>query len=40
MVRRPLGALDPAPESLLFIENVGNLVCPLCSISVNKAKWS
>ncbi|HXO52220.1 MAG TPA: hydrogenase nickel incorporation protein HypB, partial [Mycobacterium sp.] len=23
-----LGALDPAPESLLFIENVGNLVCP------------
>jgi hydrogenase nickel incorporation protein HypB len=28
MVRRALGALDPAPASLLFIENVGNLVCP------------
>lgn len=28
MVHRALGALDPAPESLLFIENVGNLVCP------------
>jgi hydrogenase nickel incorporation protein HypB len=28
MVHRALEALDPAPESLLFIENVGNLVCP------------
>jgi hydrogenase nickel incorporation protein HypB len=28
MVRRALEALDPAPGSLLFIENVGNLVCP------------
>ena len=28
MVHRALDALDPAPESLLFIENVGNLVCP------------
>jgi hydrogenase nickel incorporation protein HypB len=28
MVRRALDALDPAPGSLLFIENVGNLVCP------------
>jgi hydrogenase nickel incorporation protein HypB len=28
MVRRALGALDPEPESILFIENVGNLVCP------------
>ena len=28
MVRRALLALDPEPESLLFIENVGNLVCP------------
>lgn len=28
MVRRALDALDPAPDSLLFIENVGNLVCP------------
>jgi hydrogenase nickel incorporation protein HypB len=28
MVRRALQTLDPAPESLLFIENVGNLVCP------------
>lgn len=28
MVRRALEALDPTPGSLLFIENVGNLVCP------------
>ncbi|MGH3674729.1 MAG: hydrogenase nickel incorporation protein HypB [Mycobacterium sp.] len=28
MVHRALHALDPAAESLLFIENVGNLVCP------------
>jgi hydrogenase nickel incorporation protein HypB len=28
MVRRALQALDPQPASLLFIENVGNLVCP------------
>jgi hydrogenase nickel incorporation protein HypB len=28
MVRRALETLDPAPDSLLFIENVGNLVCP------------
>jgi hydrogenase nickel incorporation protein HypB len=28
MVHRAISALDPAPESLLFIENVGNLVCP------------
>jgi hydrogenase nickel incorporation protein HypB len=28
MVHRALHALDPAPQSLLFIENVGNLVCP------------
>jgi hydrogenase nickel incorporation protein HypB len=28
MVRRALEALDPEPGSLLFIENVGNLVCP------------
>src|SRR4029079_3691493 len=28
MVRRALGTLDPAPGPLLFIENVGNLVCP------------
>ena len=28
MVRRALETLDPQPESLLFIENVGNLVCP------------
>jgi hydrogenase nickel incorporation protein HypB len=28
MVRRGLEALAPAPDSLLFIENVGNLVCP------------
>jgi hydrogenase nickel incorporation protein HypB len=28
MVRRALDALAPEPESLLFIENVGNLVCP------------
>lgn len=28
MVRRALTALDPEPRSLLFIENVGNLVCP------------
>ncbi len=28
MVHRALRALDPAPGSLLFIENVGNLVCP------------
>jgi hydrogenase nickel incorporation protein HypB len=28
MVHRALHALDPAPESLLFVENVGNLVCP------------
>ncbi|MCB0950296.1 MAG: hydrogenase nickel incorporation protein HypB [Mycobacterium sp.] len=28
MVRRALDALDPEPGSLLFIENVGNLVCP------------
>ncbi|MGD9620399.1 MAG: hydrogenase nickel incorporation protein HypB [Mycolicibacterium sp.] len=28
MVRRALEVLDPEPGSLLFIENVGNLVCP------------
>ena len=28
MVRRALDTLDPEPDSLLFIENVGNLVCP------------
>jgi hydrogenase nickel incorporation protein HypB len=28
MVRRALDALDPEPGSVLFIENVGNLVCP------------
>jgi hydrogenase nickel incorporation protein HypB len=28
MVRRALETLDPQPHSLLFIENVGNLVCP------------
>ena len=28
MIDRALRALDPAEESLLLIENVGNLVCP------------
>lgn len=28
MLERALGALKPAPASLLMIENVGNLVCP------------
>jgi hydrogenase nickel incorporation protein HypB len=28
MVRRGLAELDPPPGALLFIENVGNLVCP------------
>ncbi|NUP26139.1 MAG: hydrogenase nickel incorporation protein HypB [Nocardia sp.] len=28
MTMRALHALDPAPGTLLFIENVGNLVCP------------
>ncbi len=28
MVARALEALQPAPDSVLFIENVGNLVCP------------
>jgi hydrogenase nickel incorporation protein HypB len=28
MVRSALEALDPEPDSVLFIENVGNLVCP------------
>lgn len=28
MVHRALQTLDPAPGSLVFIENVGNLVCP------------
>ncbi len=28
MLRRGLDALDPAPGSTVFIENVGNLVCP------------
>ena len=28
MVHRALHALNPEPDSLLFIENVGNLVCP------------
>jgi hydrogenase nickel incorporation protein HypB len=28
MVHRALHALDPGSGSLLFIENVGNLVCP------------
>ncbi len=28
MVHRALHALEPEPGSLLFIENVGNLVCP------------
>lgn len=28
MVERAMAALDPEPGSLLFVENVGNLVCP------------
>jgi hydrogenase nickel incorporation protein HypB len=28
MLERGLATLDPSPESVLFIENVGNLVCP------------
>lgn len=28
MVRRALRALDPTDDSVVFIENVGNLVCP------------
>ena len=28
MIERALEVLDPEPESILFIENVGNLVCP------------
>jgi len=28
MLERAMDALDPAPDSLLLIENVGNLVCP------------
>ncbi|OBI84915.1 hydrogenase nickel incorporation protein HypB, partial [Mycobacterium sp. E740] len=28
MVHRALQTLDPEPDSILFIENVGNLVCP------------
>lgn len=28
MVRDALGALGPAEDSLVFVENVGNLVCP------------
>jgi hydrogenase nickel incorporation protein HypB len=28
MLERGLATLDPAPNSVLFIENVGNLVCP------------
>ncbi|WP_395307007.1 hydrogenase nickel incorporation protein HypB [Mycobacterium sp. AMU20-3851] len=28
MVHQALHTLDPEPESVLFIENVGNLVCP------------
>jgi hydrogenase nickel incorporation protein HypB len=28
MIHRALHALDPEPDSLLLIENVGNLVCP------------
>ena len=28
MVQRALDVLGPAPRSILFIENVGNLVCP------------
>ena len=28
MVHRALHVLDPAPGALLFVENVGNLVCP------------
>ena len=28
MVQRAMAALDPEPGSLLFVENVGNLVCP------------
>jgi hydrogenase nickel incorporation protein HypB len=28
MIARGLGSLAPAPRSLLFVENVGNLVCP------------
>ncbi|TSE00960.1 hydrogenase nickel incorporation protein HypB [Skermania sp. ID1734] len=28
MVQRALNSLDPPPHSLLFVENVGNLVCP------------
>lgn len=28
MTRRALDALDPPPGTLLFVENVGNLVCP------------
>jgi hydrogenase nickel incorporation protein HypB len=28
MISRAVKELDPAPDSILFIENVGNLICP------------
>jgi hydrogenase nickel incorporation protein HypB len=41
MIRRALETLNPQPQSLLFIENVGNLVCPACSTSASTANsWS
>ena len=40
MMRRALDALEPEPQSLLFIENVGNLVCPALFDLGEPAKWS
>ena len=40
MVHQALETLDPRPGSLLFIENVGNLVCPaLFDIGEEAARW-
>nr|WP_219635566.1 hydrogenase nickel incorporation protein HypB [Nocardioides ungokensis] len=41
MVGRSLHALDPVPGSLLFVENVGNLVCPaLFDVGSTRGSWS
>ena len=39
MVARELGELDPASGSVVFVENVGNLVCPALFDLGERAKY-
>ena len=39
MLSSGLAELDPPDGSLVFVENVGNLVCPPCSTSASPRAW-